>query len=223
MKKEIVISAYDKPLDWIKKINSEIKISIYRKGDFLPLSDNEIKIEPNKGRCVHTFFNHIYSRYDDLADYTFFVQDYPFDHWGNLLEILNSDISEIHKNASLTIDGYYGFHNNFLGTAWQMHPSEQFKNGCVISCLSNGYPQDTNPNINVDKYWKILFSNTQDVPRCYEFIPGGHFVIKKEQVKIRSKEFYYKIINLLLNDENSPWMIERLECYIFNKNFMTKI
>lgn len=223
MQKEIVISAFDKSLDWTRNINSEIKITIYRKGEIIPLSKNEIKLEPNKGRCVHTFFNHIYSNYDNLSDYTFFVQDYPFDHWGNLLEILNSDISEISKKATLIIDGYYGFHNNTLGTAWQMYPSQQFENGHILSCLSNGYPQDTNPNINVDKYWKILFLDFQNPPSIYEFIPGGHFVITKEQVKIRSKEFYKKIIDLLLIDENSPWMFERLECYIFNKNYKTKI
>lgn len=223
MKKEIVISAYDKSLDWIKQINPEVTVSVYRKGEVLPLSEKEIKIEPNKGRCVHTFFNHIYSRYDDLADYTFFVQDYPFDHWGNLLHVLNSNVDEIHKNAALIIDGYYGFHNNSLGTAWQLYRSQHFNKGFVLQCLSNGHPQDLNPNINVDKYWKILFSNQHNPPPFYEFMPGGHFVITKEHAKIRSKEFYNQIINLLIEDENCPWMMERLECYIFNKNFKTNL
>jgi hypothetical protein len=222
MKKEIVIAAYDKSLDWIKEINPEIKVTVYRKGEVLPLAENEIKITPNKGRCVHTFFNHIYLNYDNLSDYTFFAQDFPFDHWGNLLYILNSDISEIEKNASLISGGYYGFHNNTFGTAWTMTPSYQVGNGFIISCLSNGYPQDLNPNINVDKYWRLLFSDTLNPPPFYEFMPGGHFVITKEQIRIRTKEFYEKVINFLLEDENSPWMFERLECYIFNKNYQTK-
>jgi hypothetical protein len=221
MKKELVIAAYDKNLDWVIDVNQDIKISIYRKGDVLPLNDNEISITPNKGRCVHTFFNHIYSNYDNLSDYTFFVQDYPFDHWGNLLYILNSDINEISKNASLTIGGYYGYHNNTLGTAWTMYPSYQFGNGVVISCQSNGYPQDLNPKIDVDKYWRLLFSDINPPPPIYEFMPGGHFVITKEQIRIRSKEFYKKIVDFLLEDENSPWMFERLECYIFNNNIKT--
>lgn len=223
MSKEIVIAAYDKSLEWVKNINSDVKITIYRKGNVLPLSENEIHIEPNKGRCVHTFFNHIYSNYDNLSDYTFFTQDFPFDHWGNLLHILNLDVSEIEKNATLTIGGYHGYHNNTLGTAWNMTGSLQFGNGVVISCFSNGYPQDTNPNINIDKYWKILFSNLYNPPSVYEFIPGGHFVITKEQIRIRSKNFYKQIIDLLLNDPVSPWIIERLECYIFNKNYKTNI
>ena len=66
MNKEIVIAAYDKSLNWVDDINPEIKKTIYRKGDVLPLKDNEIKITPNKGRCVHTFFNHIYLNYENL-------------------------------------------------------------------------------------------------------------------------------------------------------------
>ena len=254
MTKEIVIAAYDKSLDWIKEINPEIKVTVYRKGEVLPLAENEIKITPNKGRCVHTFFNHIYSNYDNLSDYTFFVQDYPFDHWGNLLHILNSDVSEIEKNASLTIGGYHGFHNNTLGTAWSMSPSLQFGDGVILTCFSNGYPQDLNPKIDVDKYWKLLFSDIHTLPSVYEFmsnrgfgdfmidrklkqiqnkewykqisiyefIPGGHFVITKEQIRIRTKEYYKRIIDFLIEDENRPWMIERLECYIFNKNYKSK-
>jgi hypothetical protein len=223
MLKELVIAAYDKNLDWITEVDRNVKITIYRKGEILPLRENEIKITPNKGRCVHTFFNHIYTNYDNLSDYTFFVQDFPFDHWGNLLYILNSDVSEISRNASLTIGGYYGYHNNTLGTAWTMDPSYQFGNGFVISCYSNGFPQDLNPNINVDKYWRLLFSDIHSPPPMYEFMPGGHFVITKEQVRMRSKEFYKKIIDLLIEDDNSPWMFERLECYIFNNNLKTNL
>ena len=28
--------------------------------------------------------------------------------------------------------------------------------------------------------------------------------------------------DLLIEDDNSPWMFERLECYIFNKNYKSK-
>lgn len=221
MKKEIVIAAYNKSLDWIQNINTDIKITIYRKGEILPLSNNEIKISPNKGRCVHTFFNHIYLNYDNLSEYTFFVQDFPFDHWGNLLYILNSETTEIKKNASLSIEGYYGYHNNTFGSAWHLQPSLQFKNGNIISCYSNGHPQDHNPNINVDKYWDMLFDYPK--PSFYEFIPGGHFCITKEHIRLRSRELYKKIVDLLIEDITAPWMIERLECYIFHPKFKTKL
>jgi Protein of unknown function (DUF3431) len=216
--KEIVIAAYDKNLDWISELNNDIKVTIYRKGDLIDLRENEIKIEPNLGRCVHSFFNHIYLNYDNLSDYTFFVQDFPFDHWGNLIEVLNENTFK--NKWELLIgnlnDAYYGFHNNTLGTAWNMYPS-QIGVGNIISCKSNGYPQDTSPYINVDKYWNILFSDT--CPEDYQFIPGGHFGVSRNHARLRSREFYKKIVDILIDDIYSPWMIERLECYIFNPKF----
>jgi hypothetical protein len=217
--KEIVVAAYDRDLGWLKTINSDVKQTIYRKGVKTD-NPNEIFIEPNLGRCVHSFFNHIYINYDNLADYTFFVQDYPFDHWGNLIEIINDDLDLLSQKASLTIGGYYGFHNNTLGTAWIMSKSKQFNNGFVLSCQSDGKPQDNNSKIDVDKYWNILFDEPK--PNEYEFMPGGHFAITKTQIHLRSKELYKKIIDLLIEDVTSPWMIERLECYIFNLNYKTK-
>ena len=220
MLKEIVIAAYDKPTDWVSMLNDNIKRTIYRKGNVKPLGDNEILIEPNLGRCVHTFFNHIYSNYYNLSDYTFFVQDYPFDHWGDIIEVINNDSTQLSSTASLTIGGYYGYHNNKLGSAWNLSLSQQFGSGKVLVCLSDGRPQDIDNSIDVDKYWDILFNEPK--PLTYEFIPGGHFAITKEHVHLRSRDFYKKITDLLIEDSSSPWMIERLECYIFNPNYKSK-
>ena len=217
--KELVIAAYDKDLSWTGELNSDIIKTVYRKGTQSDVVD-EIYITPNVGRCVHTFFHHIYTRYDNLADYTFFVQDYPFDHWGNLLEILNGTVEDYRNKASLGIGGYYGYHNNTLGTAWHLQPTAQFTYGRTLWCSSNGHPQDTNPDINVDRYWDLLFDEPR--PATYEFMPGGHFVIAKEQLYTRPKEFYKKIVDLLLQEEIAPWLVERLECYIFNNTYKIK-
>ena len=103
---------------------------------------------------------------------------------------------------------------------WPMPATQQFGTGNVISCYSNGYPQDHNPLIDVDKYWDMLFDEPK--PSMYEFMPGGHFGITKEQAHLRSREFYQKICELLIDDETAPWMIERLECYIFDPKYKTK-
>jgi hypothetical protein len=102
-----------------------------------------------------------------------------------------------------------------------MSPSEHFGSGFVLKCLSNGYPQDHNPLINVDKYWDILFDSPK--PNMYEFMPGGHFGITKEHIRLRSRDVYKKICELLIDDTTAPWMIERLECYVFNPKYKTKL
>jgi hypothetical protein len=219
MTKEIVIAAYDKNLSWVSGLDKTVIKTVYRKGDVLPTIEGEIKLDKNIGRCVHTFFNHIYQNYGKLSDYTFFVQDYPFDHWGDLLEIVNGNPKE--QIVTLNIGGYYAYHNNTLGTSWNMPPSQQFGSGNVITCWSNGSPQDLNPLIDVNKYWNLLFEG--DCPPNYEFVPGGHFGITKEHSELRSRDLYKQICDLLVSDINAPWMIERLESYIFNPNYKTKL
>jgi len=227
MSKEIVIAAYDKPTDWLSDLNKDIKKTIYRKGNILPLGDDEILIEPNFGRCVHTFFNHIYKNYNNLSDFTFFVQDYPFDHWEDLIYVVNSDVEVFKNRSALNIGGYYGYHFNTItipsekgGMMHTMYPSQHHGNGKIIACYSNGMPHDHNPNINVDAYWDILFDDPR--PNIYEFMPGGHFGASKEHIHLRSVDFYREIVNLLEENEIAPWLIERLECYIFNPNYKTK-
>jgi hypothetical protein len=157
-----------------------------------------------------------------LSDITYFAQDYPFDHWEDIIDVVNKDTQD--SRCQLKIGGYYGFHFNTItvpsplgGIMWNLSASKHHCNGNVLICQSNGQPQDSNPNINVDKYWNSLFSDEK--PSEYEFMPGGHFAITKQHAQLRSKEFYSKVCNLLLEDENAPWMIERLECYIFNPTY----
>jgi hypothetical protein len=102
-----------------------------------------------------------------------------------------------------------------------MHPSQHHETGNVISCYNNGQPQDNNPNINVDVYWNMLFD--EPAPNMYEFIPGGHFGITKEHAKLRTNNFYKTVTELLDENPIAPWIFERLECYIFNPKYKTKI
>lgn len=227
MKKEVVISAYDEDYSWILNLNEDVKKTIYRKGN-IDSKENEILLEPNVGRDVHTFFKHIYINYNNLSDITFFSQDYPFDHVENYIDIINGDINTWNKESIINFGGYYGYHWNSIkvptprgGIMHTLDPSKQFGTGRILSCQSNGLPHDPNPNINVDNVWFELFNHQK--PNEYEFVPGGHFSITKEQIKIRSLNFYKKIVELLENDVTMPWNIERLECYIFNSTYKSKL
>ena len=200
------------------------------------LVDNHFYIAQSKSEPFHIvnvpswhavqFFKDLFlliARYSNpvIGYITFFGQDWPFDHWEDIVEVANNGTED--TRCQLKIGGYYGFHFNTItvpsplgGTMWALSPSKQHGEGRVLVCQSNGYPQDSNPNINVDKYWELLF--TDEKPSEYEFMPGGHFGITREHAQLRSKEFYKKVCDLLLEDESAPWMIERLECYIFNPN-----
>jgi hypothetical protein len=192
--KELVIAAYDRDYSWINKLNNEVKVTIYRKGN-QELKHNEILIEPNLGRDVHTFFYHIFNRYDSLSDITFFSQDYPFDHVSNYIELINGNQNIWNENAKQT-----------NGKCWFF--CTQYD---VLSCDKNGSPH--HPGLELEKMWVKLFESS--CPEILHFTPTGHFAISKEQIRKIPKEYYKHILNILETQSTSPWEIERLEPYIF--------
>jgi hypothetical protein len=69
-------------------MNRFTKVIIYNKGIKLIEEDyNEILME-NVGREGHTYYSHIVNNYDNLDDYTIFLQGNPFDHSPNLIDNL---------------------------------------------------------------------------------------------------------------------------------------
>ena len=216
MNKELVISLYDKNIDWINNIDEDVKITIYRKGD-LSSHLNEIFIENNVGRDVHTFFSHIVNNYNNLSDYTFFSQDFPFDHIGNYVEIINGDENTWNYYSTQHFGGYWGYHWNNFGTMWNLSISGQF-GGRVLVCDEFGNPQ--HHGLNLRPFWDYIFET--DMPYVLEFTPGAHFSISKEQVHLRSLDFYKKIVNLLEENPDTPWAIERFEPYIFHPSIKVK-
>ncbi len=210
MRKRVVISYYNRNISFADDIDAEV--IIVNKSDHYICSDrHEVLIMPNVGRDVHTFFTDVLSLPDDSI--TFYLQDYPFDHFEDCVEVINELKLE---RAKLRIGGYYGFHHNTIGTMWDLPESTTFS-GRALYCLPNGMPQDHNPEIDVDRYWRILFA--EPVRSLYEFMPGGHFAITSEQARKRPASFYRKIIELLETELVAPWIIERLEPYIFDERF----
>ena len=218
MTKELVIAVYDKDYSfWVDRVNHDVKRSIYRKGNAKPLSVNEIRIEPHIGRDIHTFFWHILHRYETLSDVTFFAQDFPFDHWGKIVEDINS---ENFTKCTIQINGFYGHYTPVIDTGLRLVQAGQFNGGSVLKCLSNGLPHDGINGVNVNKFWDELF--LEEKPTLYEFLPAVHCAITKEQILKRSKEFYNQIVNLLEQHKEAPWSIERLFLYIFDERFKAK-
>lgn len=224
LKKQLVVAAYERSLDWLEKIEKDIDVVVYRKGDRRSY-DGEIVLPNNIGRCVHTFFLHIFNKFDDLADVTYFVQDYPFDHCRDLQDCLKCDLEQLKaNNCAVWHGGYYGFDTLHTSSS---SPFQHVGTGRGLVSYMDGCPSHC--GLPLAEVWKRLFvSNT---PPFFEFNPGGHFAITKEQIHKRSKQFYGLVVELLekgcpdiTNDVNLfPYCIERLENYIFNENFITVV
>lgn len=198
MKKELVIAAYDRDYSWVDKLDNDVSVTVYRKGSG-QLLDDETLITPNVGRDVHTFFYHLYNRYDTLSDITFFSQDYPFDHVHNYIDIINGDKDLWNKQARQSVDGCWFFsHYDF------------------VLCNKTGAPHHPGVGLDIldmEKIWNDIFQIK--CPNKFVFPSAGHFAISKKHVHIFPKEFYGKLVNILETQPNAPWEFERLEPYIF--------
>lgn len=81
---EVVIARYKEDISWIKLLNPLLpyRTRVYNKFE----GENLL---PNVGREAHTYLTHIVENYDNLADYTVFLQGDPIYHCRDLLKTID--------------------------------------------------------------------------------------------------------------------------------------
>jgi len=219
MNKELVIAKYARDVSWIEQINPDVKIIIYNK-NLNTLINNEILIENNVGRCVHTFFYHICTRYNSLSDITFFAQDYPFDHSPDLINIINNFTLDYMPDNEMSNICHYDWHTPNNDISPVPYSDIRVKNyyyplgNCILtepSGVTSGHIKT-----DLDGKWNSIFKNSQ-LKKFYTMVAAGHFAITKEGILCKPLSFYENIKNMLeTGGEFVPYEIERLEAYIFN-------
>jgi hypothetical protein len=191
---KIIVARYNENIDWTKEFSNVI---IYNKGCKLEENYNEILLE-NVGREGHTYYKYIYDNYDNLDDYTIFLQGNPFDHSPNIIENLH----KILKNTKLDI-------------------SFEFLSEQMLYCnLSRCKHHRSLPLQSIHNYLfnenkqSMMFKNNFN----FKFGAGAQFIVSKNQILKRPKEFYLKLIKLLEYSVNpmEGYVIERFHKIIFN-------
>ena len=158
---------------------------IYNKGGPIP---GTISL-PNVGREGHTYIYHILSNYENLDDYTVFLQGNPFDHTRDLFKILK-EFEELQSKP------------DFFQLCHEMLTDDE-----------KGKPHHW-VDIPVGYYYNDLFKQ----PRT-EFIygAGAQFIVSKERILSRPKSFYCNIMKHLETsiDPPSVYCYERMWQHIF--------
>ena len=186
----IIVSRYNENIEWTKQFANVI---IYNKGNKLDNGYNEILLD-NVGREGHTYYKYICDNYENLADYTIFLQGNPFDHSPNIISNLNKYIN----NTNLNIDF------EFL--------SEQIHNSSLnLEC--SRYWQCKNIHTN----WNRVFGSNSINNECI-FGAGAQFIVSKNKILKNTNEFYTNIVKMLgyTIDPLEGYDIERFHKYIFN-------
>lgn len=185
---KIIVARYNENIEWTKQFENVI---VYNKGKKLEDNYNEIMLD-NVGREGHTYYKYIYDNYDNLDDYTIFLQGNPFDHSPNLI----SNINKYLKNEYLYI------HFEFLS---------EWKINCNLSGCRYHY------GLPLKAVYENLFNEKKE-NMSFEFGAGAQFIVSKKQILKRNKNFYLKIIKLLEKSVNpiEGFVIERFHKLIFS-------
>jgi len=185
----IVVARYNENIEWTKQFSN---VFIYNKGEPLIDYSNQIFLN-NVGRESHTYYKHIFDNYDNLAEYTVFLQGNPFDHSPNLISNLNNYINNI-NNKELDFE--------FLSEA-------------IVSCNIKGCIYHRGLPL-IETYEKI-FGEKKD-NNNFLFGSGAQFIVSRKRILQRPKEFYLNIIKLL-ETNISPiegFVMERFHKLIFD-------
>jgi len=193
---KIIVSRFNEDISWTFPFKNVI---IYNIGQ--PLSSSllhkpiiEIPL-PNVGREGHTYYKYIYDNYDTLDDYTIFLQGNPFDHSPNIIKNLLKIQQDYENNQFSPIDFSY--------------LSEK-----IIHCNLTGCHHHR--GIPLIPIYEYLF-NERKTNLDFSFGAGAQFMVSRENILSRPKEFYLKIIKLL--DHNvcpiEGYVIERFHSLIF--------
>ena len=102
----IVVSRYNKNVDFIYKINNDINninFMIYDKEN----KSNPFNIPINKGREASVYLKYIIDYYDVLPEFTFFIHDeeYSWHHLGSIIDRYNEAIDS--KELFYNINSFY--------------------------------------------------------------------------------------------------------------------
>jgi len=194
---QLVVSRYSEDIEWTKHFSD---VLIYNKGEPLSEEYNENKLN-NVGREAHTYYHHIYNNYDNLADYTVFLQGDPFDHCIDLIDIINS----YKKNPHNIVDFKF-LSDSIFETDLSIERMYDHNNK---SC-----------HLPVQKVYNYLYNVYQIYNISFHYGVGAQFVVSKERIREHPREFYLKLIKIL-DYTNSPiegYVLERLHGYIFKYN-----
>lgn len=185
--RKLVVSAFNENLGWIDKFFPGIQRVIYQKG----VADGN-PILPNIGFEAHTWFYYFYEHYYDLEKLTVCLQGNPFDHFGNEFWSISNKIHTANPDDF-----------TFL----------------PLAGLSNGSFQnrDGSPNHyrlpELEKMWRELFGVPP--PELFYSFFSGQFMVHRDIVRKRPREFYRKGMELVKTKEDAC-AIERMWHYIFS-------
>jgi len=192
---KFIIARYNEDLQWTNRLFNCI---IYNKGHHNINTQHPVITLPNVGREGHTYLHYIIHNYDSLEDYTVFLQGNPFDHSPFLIQDIHKLINDIYTYKCHI--PYCTLSKNIYRITTQYDENEN----------NYGHPI-------VQKIYPILFGGKNRDHRSFLFGAGAQFIVSKQTILSRPKQFYETMYKLLDHSicPIEGYGIERLWTLIF--------
>ena len=198
---EIIVVYYsNNHFEELTEFFSEDQFKIYDKSNIYKNAQfkNILSIE-NEGREGATYLKHIIDQYDNLSNYTIFIQDDIDNHIPSNTKFYDITTKVINNNIQ-----FYQYES-----CWK-------KNSKIIKrIIRNGQCSlHTFPSKNSIKEACIRLNIF--LPEQYLTETCAFFIVNKDVIRKRNKEFYISLREWLLEDIRNEFVLEHMWFLIFN-------
>ena len=226
MKYELVVARFTEDVDWTSLVTSMMPVSLYNKGKPLSIDDENIDIIElkNQGREAGTWLEHICNNYNDLADWTFFVQADPHMPIAELLQRLTltyvdtTPLSTMYKPLHPVPEVVAKDRVENLGgmeIRWGL-ADPRAKNICEASA------------VDCDKLWTTFFLGQPPDPWWFGYT--AQYAVPRRRITDRPKDYWewLRAVSQASDDKNfktydSAWSLELIWNYLFGDAEIFKV
>jgi len=202
------ISHFNGDIEWVSQIDKNNYIVYNKSGEKLPKEINHVNIR-NLGYNLYSYLKFIIDNYNDLPETIVFCKDnifrrhIDFDLFKNLLK--RNTFTSMEENS----------HKNefpiFLKT------SDSGFTEINSSWYRNKYPRLFFKDFNY--FYQYIFENVEK-PLFVRFAPGANYIVPKNNILLRSKNFYKNLLTFVSHSQYSceSHFLERSLFVIWNSN-----
>ena len=176
------------------------KVIVYNKSGYeITLKNNSIQKHLNNiGREGETYLNHIINNYNNLSEYTIFIQDDTNNHIGDYNKFINFCNNIINKKQQFAL----------YPASWRVDGNVTRRTITNGTCVLHTLPSKDSIKICCEKHGINL-------PKQYTTETCAFFICHKNSILNYEKNFYIKLREWLLSENRNGFVLEHIWKLIF--------